>query len=321
MAARYAARVPDKLITVEPIEADLTPERIDERLSGGWFPWGQRWMTCRAWPTEDGPRDTIWVRVRLSARRLPDRWRRLARDGYAAAFHAEPVIDAEHQRLYDGFREARHPDWTEEAASLLLHAGAVSPLFAHTREIAVRDAGGRLRAFRWFLQGRAAIAGISSIYDTDTSGLGTVARALADQWAARAGHVWSYPGYVWPGAADTWYYKIKPGCTEWLDPEQGRWRAWDGDEPRAEDLVLAEIRRRLAPFGEMVCHEGWAASSVAPTSGGLTAPYFVVGGAEGNELTIVVWNSHLRRYEELRVIVPGDDEASAPEGPSAGEAG
>ncbi len=52
------------------------------------------------------------------------------------------------------------------------------------------------------------------------NGLGTIARELADQWAVRAGYTWSYPGYVWPGAADTWYYKIKRGLTEWLDPSK-----------------------------------------------------------------------------------------------------
>lgn len=318
---RYAAKVPEQLITVEPVEDDLTPERIDERLAGGWFPWGQRWMTCRAWPMEDGPYDTVWVRVRLAARRPPDRWRRLAREGCTVSFHAQPQLDDEHQGLYERFRETRHPDWTEEAARLLLHGDTLSPLLVHTREIAVRDAGGRLLAFRWFLQGRAAIAGISSIYDTETDGLGTIARELADQWAAREGFTWSYPGYVWPGAADTWYYKIKRGRTEWLDPEQGRWRTWDGDEPRPEDLVLAEMWRRLEQLGAVVTYGGWAAPCVDPTIRGLATPYFVVGNVDGEEVTVFVWNLHHRRYEELRVIVRASAEANAEdagEGPSPG---
>jgi hypothetical protein len=309
--------VSEQLITVDPIEADLTPERIDERLSGGWFPCGQRWMTCRAWPTEDGPLDTVWVRVRLSPRRLPDRWRRLAWEGCTVAFHAEPVLDAEHQRLYERFRGARHPDWTEEAAHLLLGVDAASPLFANTREIAVRDADGRLCAFRWFAQGRTAIAGISSIYDTARSGLGTVARELADQWAARAGYTWSYPGYVWPEAADPWYYKIKHGSTEWLDPEQGRWRAWDGDAPRPEDLVVADMRRRLEQLGDVLYYPGWTAACFDPTKRGLASPYFVVGGMKEDELTVIVWDVHRREYQELRVVVQRDAEASAPEGPPA----
>ena len=311
--------MPEQLITVEPVEADLTPERIDERLAGGWFPWGQRWMTCRAWPMEDGPRDTVWVRVRLSPRRPPERWRRLAREGFTEVLHDAPVLDAEHQRLYERFREARHPDWTEEAARLLLHGEAASPLLAGTREVAVRDAEGRLSAFRWFLQGKAAIAGIASIYDTERSGLGTVARELSDGWAVRAGYTWSYPGYVWPGAAAPWYYKIRRGCTEWLDPEQGRWRAWDADEPRPDDLVLAEMRRRLAQIGDVLCYGGWAVPCVDPTSRGLASPYFVAGAVEENELTVVVWNIHLRRYEELRVIMKSSAEESEAEGPFASQ--
>lgn len=308
----------ERLITVEPVEADLTPERIDERLAEGWFPWGQRWMTCQAWPMEEGPRDTVWVRVRLAPRRLPDRWRKLARTGHTAVFHQAPVLDLEHQRLYERFRETRHPDWTEEAANLLLHDDSLSPLVAYTREIAVRDAEGRLCAYRWFLQGRAAIAGIASVYDTAQDGLGTIARELSDGWATKAGYTWSYPGYVWPGAADTWYYKIKRGCTEWLDLEQARWRAWDGDEPRPDDLVLAEMRRRLAPLGDVVSYGGWAAPCVDPTRGGLASPYFVIGGVEGNVLTVFVWNTHHRRYEELQLTVQIETEASEGEGPLAG---
>lgn len=308
--------MPDHLIAVEPVEPELTPERIDERLAEGWFPWGQRWMTCRAWPMDDGPRDTIWVRVRLEPRRLPDRARRLARGGAIVEWRPVPVIDEEHQALYTRFRATRHPDWTEEAASLLLHDGGTSPLIAHTREIAVRDADGRLVAFRWFLQGRHAIAGLSSVYDTTQSGLGTVARALADQWAVRQGLVWSYPGYVWPGAEDPWYYKIKPGRTEWLDPDRRAWRAWDGDEPQPERLVLAAIRRRLVPLGEVLHNPGWAAPCVDPSSRGLSAPYFVIGQVEGNELTIVVWNQRDEVYEELRVVQ--QSEATTP--PPADEA-
>ena len=312
--------MPEQLITVEPVEADLAPERIDERLAEGWFPWGQRWMTCRAWPMEDGPRDTIWVRVRLAPRRLPDRFRRLARDGYTVSFHGEPVFDEEHQRLYEQFRESRHPDWTSEAKSLLHHDETASPLLAHTREIAVRDAAGRLCAFRWFLQGKAAIAGISSIYDTTQSGLGTIARALSDQWAVRAGYTWSYPGYVWPGAEDSWYYKIKRGCTEWLDPESGRWRPWDGNEPDPENLVLAEMRRRLAQLGDVMCYGGWAVPCVDPARRGLATPYFVVGAVNGDDLTVFVWNFRRQHYEELHVRVhrsaASDDEAEGlPTGP------
>lgn len=304
--------MPDHLISVEPVEAELTPELIDARLAAGWFPWGQRWMTCRAWPMDDGPHDTIWVRVRLAPRRLPDRARRLTRTGAKVEWLPSPRIDAEHQELYARFRETRHPDWTEEAASLLQHDGGASGLIAHTREIAVRDAAGRLMAFRWFLEGRHAIAGLSSVYDTSIEGLGTVARALADQWAVSAGLVWSYPGYVWPGAEDPWYYKIKPGRTEWLDPTLHVWRAWDGDEPRPELLALAEIRRNLALLGEVLHNPGWAAPCVDPSSRGLSSPYFVVGQIEGNELTIVVWNMREECYEELRVVQQTEATATPP---------
>lgn len=300
--------MPEKLIAIEPVEAQLTPERVDERLAEGWFPWGQRWMTCRAWPMEEGPRDTIWVRVRLSPRPLRDRARRLMREGCTVTFAAAPALDDEHQDLYARFRASRHPEWTETAAGLLLHDDTTTPLLDRTREISVRDSDGRLIAYRWFVQGKTAIAGVSAIYDTTRSGLGGVARSLSDAWAEREGLTWSYPGYVWPGAEDTWYYKIKPGRTEWLDPEQRRWRAWDGDEPDPEALALAEMRRRLSTLGDVLHYPAWAVPCVDPTSRGLASPYFVAGPADGDQLTVFVWSLGERRYEALKVVVPADPE-------------
>lgn len=313
--------MPDRLITVEPVEPDLTAERVDERLAQGFFPWGQQWMTCRAWPVADGPRDTIWVRVRLAARRPSDRHRRLIRAGWTTSLHPGPVLDDEHQRLYETFRATRHPGWTEHARSLLLHREDPSPLLHRTREIALRDPAGRLAAFRWFLEGKDSIAGISSVYDTSHDGLGTIARALADQWAMGRGVTYSYPGYVWPGAVDPWYYKIKPGRTEWLDPDHGRWRPWDGAGPDPETLVLAEIRSRLRPLGEIHYYGGWAAPCVDPASRGLSAPYFVIGAVDGADLTVIVWSVEHGAYQELRVHVERTDGGDAAEPPAAGETG
>lgn len=309
---RYSSRVRNQLITVEPVEADLTPGRIDERLAGGWFPWGGSWMTCLAWPTEAGARDTIWVRVRLVTRPPSDRRRRLAREGCKVMLYEAPQFDEEHQRLYDSFRATRHPDWDKDAAGLV-RSQALSPLLSRTREIAVRDAVGSLIAYRWFLEGGASIAGMTSIYDTARSGLGTIARTLADQWAAQQGYEWSYPGYVLPGAEDPWYYKIKPGRTEWLDPDKGHWCAWDGAEPSPDRLTLAEIRRRLEVVGPVVEYPAWAVPYLDPSSSGLASPYFVAGPEHGNRLTLTVWNIARRCYEELRVIRQSSAPANTPE--------
>lgn len=303
----------DQLITIEPVEADLTPAQIDERLALGWFPFGQRWMTCRAWLMEEESRDTIWVRVRLAPRPPSDRWRKLLRLGCTATWHAAPGFDEEHQHLYERFRESRHPDWTEEAARIVISEDP-SPLLTRTRELAIRDAAGRLIAYRWFVEGQDAIAGLTSIYDTTYNGLGTIARRLADDHAARAGFTWSYPGYVWPGSKDHWYYKIKPGRTEWLDPDTLHWRPWDNDPPDPETLVLAELRRRLAAVGEIVHYPGWAVPCLDPNSNGLRSPYFVVGSASGDELTIITWSRERGCYEELHVLQQVQGGGPEPEG-------
>ena len=313
-----------QLITLEPVEDDLSPAHIDARLAEGWFPWGGQWMTCRAWPIEEGPCDTIWVRVRLAVRPPSDRRRRLVREGCRIEKYDAPLFDEEHQRLYDTFRTTRHPDWVKDAAALVRSQNE-SPFLPRTREIAVRDAGGRLIAFRWFLDGGVAIAGMTAIYDTARDGLGTIARTLADEWAAREGYQWTYPGYVLPGAGDPWYYKIKRGRTEWLDPDRGHWRAWDGDEPDPERLALAEMRRQLAPLGEVTAYPAWALPYLDPTSNGLASPYYVAGPESDGELTLVIWNPERGRREELRVVrrarVAVGEAAGPPDGEGDGDGG
>ena len=303
----------DQLITLEPVEADLTPARVDERLAAGWFPFGQRWMTCRAWLMSDESCDTIWLRVRLAPRPPTDRWRKLLREGATAAWHAAPAFDDEHQRLYERFRRTRHPDWVDEASKIVI-AEDPSPLLDRTRELAIRDADGELIAYRWFVEGEHAVAGLTSIYDTSKSGLGGIARALADDWAARAGFTFTYPGYVCPGAKDHMFYKLKPGRTEWLDPDAGLWRRWEGDGPAPETLVLAELRRRLGEIGEVVHYPGWALPCIDTSSRGLRSPYFVIGSAQGDEMTIIVWNRESACYEEMRVqrlVEDGEGEEDA----------
>lgn len=294
--------VPFHLIQFAPVDPGLTPGIIDARLAAGWFPFGQRWMTCLAWPTHDGtPQDTVWIRVRLAGGRIPDRQRRLLRTGATWVVHDRPLFDAEHQALYEQFRAAKHPDWeTTEVAELLTTDGTTA-LFERTRELAVHDADGRLVAFRWFLQGKIATAGITSVYAPEREGLGTIARDLADQWAFSQGLIFTYPGYVLPGAEDPWYYKLKRGRTEWLDAGQNRWNDWAALEPHADGLMLAEMRRRLAAFGEVQAYPGWAIPCFDPTSEGLWTPYYAVTTLENGDGIIIVWDLGRRAFMQLRV--------------------
>lgn len=295
--------MPAPLLALQPVEPDLSPDRVDQRLAAGWFPFGQAWMTCRAWPDDEGlPHDTVWVRVRTVPvpRRPSDRQRRLWREGASASLLPHPVFDDEHQALYERFRAELHPDWeTEQVSELLVWSSQQpGPLLASTRELAVRDAQGRLLAFRWLVLGRSSIAGVSAIYEPRLDGLGTLARALADRWAGEQGLGWTYPGYVRPGSPDPWHYKIKVGRTEYLDPERGRWLPWVGEGPAPQDLCLAEMRRRLARVGEVHLNASWAAACFHPASRGLVVPYFVPGVADGRS-TAVVWDLAARRYEVL----------------------
>ncbi len=315
--------MPTRLITLEPIAAELVPADVDDRLAAGWFPFGQRWMTCRAWPSREGvPWDTVWIRVALEIRRPSDRHRRLLRAGYTTTWHAQPVFDDEHQDLYTRFRDTLHPDWETTEAPGLLRADDATRLLDHTREIAIRDPLGNLVAFRWFVQGQTAIAGVSAVYDPTVEGLGTIARTSADQWAARAGLRWTYPGYVLPGSPDPWYYKLQAGRTWWLDPSRHayRWRDWEADPPRQEQLTLARMRGHLEILGEVETYPYWA-NPCFDGSRGLDTPYYVVGSEEGDRRQLYTWDVATERYETLHVIVQrrepsgGEDPSDLPKGP------
>lgn len=290
------------LIALEPVEPELDGARIDARLAQGWFPYGQRWMTCRIWPEEAAPpHDTVWLRVRLAAQRRSDRLRQLARQGGTLEWTSAPRFDAEHQELYSRFKAGLHPDWyTEIVWGLLLDGEQLpGPMFHHTREIAVRDREGRLLAFRWFLQGQASIAGIACVYDPERSGLGTIARALADRWAFEQGLTWTYPGYVRPGFVDPWDYKVKEGRTEWLDPDTGQWHPWESGGPPLSRLSLAEMRQRLADRGVVEPYRWWEVSTFDPTSRELPVPFYVAGARHGRNVAVTVWDVVNKRYVEL----------------------
>jgi hypothetical protein len=291
------------LVAFDVIEPELTGARVDERLAAGWFPYGQHWMTCRVWPEDGGmPQDTVWVRVRLGPRSRGDRARKRIRDGLVVEDLDHPVFDAEHQGVYERFR-VTHPTWrTGPVSGLLLdEAQPRGPLFARTRELALRDGNGRLLAFRWYVRGEHAIAGVTSVYDPAESGLGTLARRLADEHAWLDGLTWTYPGYVRPGSKIPWDYKIREGRTEWLDIDTWTWRPWDEDPPQPPKLTVAELRGRLAPLGAVLEYPRWAAPWFDANNRELPMPWFVVAATEGDRKAVVVWDLSRKRYQTLMV--------------------
>lgn len=289
------------MILFQRAESNLTAERIDRRLEGGWFPYGTSWMTCRLWPDEHAvAADTVWLRVRLTERRAPERLRRALRNGLTVAYGA-PQFTREHQLLYERFRATR-PSWGEpNVRELLLHHQPPGSLLRFTREVSLREASGRLVAFRWYLEGANTVAGITSVYDPSLDGLGTAARFLADQWAWQHGKRWTYPGYVRPGASDDMMYKVVRGQTEWLDATTGAWRAWDLAPPDVEQLDLAETRRQLSRYGTPQEYFPWAVAWFHPDSAELPAPLYVTLEERGRWMRIIVWDYVGRRFRVLYV--------------------
>lgn len=305
-----------RLIRIDAVEPDLEQARVDHRLAEAWFPYGESWMTCDAWPDDDGaPHDTVWIRVRLEPGRLPDRWRPWRRAGWTARLTPHVCVDEEHQALYERFRALRHPDWhSERATELLLHTATDGgALWQHTWELSVRDERGALRGFRWFVVGRHAVAGVAAVFDPSFDGLGSVCRALADREAHGAGRVWSYPGYVRPGIAAHWLHKVKPGRSEWWDFRRRQWRPWDADPPQVEQLAVAEVRHRLAPFGPLQSYPRWAAGCFEPDSRELDSPLYVEINPGKDVRTLLLWDLDRQRYVPIRV--------GAPTSPASGDPG
>jgi hypothetical protein len=295
------------MIRFSLVEPDLTPQRVDERLAAGWFPFSQFWMTCRLWPDEvETAVDTVWIRTRLTQCRSPDRHRKRLKEGMSVEWSPQPVFDAEHQALYERFRTT-HPTWrTGPVSGLLYDEGMLpGPLMARTREIRLRDRSGRLLAFRWYLEGKDAVAGITAVFDPDEPGAGTSARWAADQRACADGFTLSYPGYVRPGAREPWHYKLAAGRTEWLDPETGLWRDWDADEPDPNELLKARMREKLAVVGPIEPYPAWANPWYDARSRELPAPWFV----RLSDREVLVWEP-VGGYRAL-VVQPGVDEGRA----------
>lgn len=223
----------------------LSPFELDAYLATGWFRIGQTLMTCRVVLFDGALRTALWTRLpladhtfRKSARKQLSRLRR----NFTVKVRQGPVIDQEHETLYQRYREIARGDRSPTLDDFLYGDSEPLELF-DTYETQVYD-DGKLIAFSWFDLGSESAQSLMGVYDPDYRkfGLGYATMLLEIEHAVSLGKQWFYPGYVLPGepAMD---YKLRIGDVEFYDADTGQWRPWS--EVESHELAEAQLRRAL----------------------------------------------------------------------------
>jgi arginyl-tRNA--protein-N-Asp/Glu arginylyltransferase len=204
----------------------LPPEDLDGYLAGGWFRIGQAMMTCRVVLFDGQLRPSVWTRLPLHDLALSRNSRKLlARN--LARYRVEVgsiTVDDEREALYQRYRSNARGDRSPTLDDFL-YGDSDRDVF-DTRELTLRDPGGRLVAFSWFDLGRDSLQSLLGVYEPSLArdSLGLTTLLVEARWAADQGLLYHYPGYVLPGDPSM-DYKLRLGDQmEFLDPFGKDWR-------------------------------------------------------------------------------------------------
>ncbi len=223
----------------------LSPFELDAYLATGWFRIGQTLMTCRVVLFDGALRTALWTRLPLAGHRFRKSARkqlnRLRRD-FSIRVRPGPVIDQDHESLYQRYREVARGERSPTLDDFLYGDSEPLELF-DTYEVQVYHQG-KLIAFSWFDLGQNSAQSLMGVYDPDYSkhGLGYATMLLEIEHAIAKGKDWFYPGYVLPGepAMD---YKLRIGDVEFYDADTSEWHPWS--EVADHELAEAKLRRAL----------------------------------------------------------------------------
>ncbi|MEM6929044.1 MAG: GNAT family N-acetyltransferase [Myxococcota bacterium] len=223
----------------------LSPFELDAYLATGWFRIGQTLMTCRVVLFDGALRTALWTRLPLSGHKFRKSARkqlnRVRREFTVKVQHG-PIIDQEHEALYQRYREVARGERSPTLDDFLYGDSEPLELF-DTYETQVYHQG-RLVAFSWFDLGHNSAQSLMGVYDPDYRkyGLGYATMLLEIEHAAALEKDWFYPGYVLPGepAMD---YKLRIGDVEYYDADTSEWQPWS--EVGQHELAEAQLRRAL----------------------------------------------------------------------------
>jgi len=234
----------------------LSPFELDHYLATGWFRIGQTLMTCRVVLFDGALRTALWTRLPLADHRFRKSSRKQlnrVRREFTVKVRRGPVIDQEHESLYQRYRQVARGERSPTLDDFLYGDSEPLELF-DTWETQVFDQG-RLVAFSWFDLGQSSAQSLMGVYDPDYRryGLGFTTMLLEIEHATAVGKDWFYPGYVLPGepAMD---YKLRIGDVEYYDADAGTWNPWS--EVEQHELAETQLRRALREAANQLAAEG-----------------------------------------------------------------
>jgi leucyl-tRNA---protein transferase len=296
-------------------EGPVPGDELDAYLARGWYRIGQAMVTCRfVWAHDGTLRSAIWTRTRLQGYRFRKSLSRIHRKNSERYAYVEgPLrVDEEHRALYRRYRahaRGSRPPTLEGA----LHGDAEHDHF-DTREIAVRDADGRLVAFSTFDLGRRSLQSLMGVYDPDHAqhSLGFWTLLLEIRHALELGLDFHYAGYVLPGDGSM-DYKLRVGAIEYLDPDDNAWRPWAEFDPaclpdvqlgRALHAARLALTRRTVS-SRVVDYRYYEAPAWSPAlRRGLDQPRVLLVAPHDRAISdlLITWDLDRRTFSVLRCL-------------------
>lgn len=263
-------------------------------------------ITCRFTMWNDEPQPVLWLRTRLVGYAHSRSNRRLMSRNLRRYHVSEgPLrIDAEHEALYQRYLTVARGQRPDTLAGVLLVEEADDHF--DTRELSIRDDGGRLVGFSAFDVGVESLQSIVGVYDPAhrSASIGYWSLLLEVDRALEIGLRYHYAGYVLPGDRDM-DYKLRVGHIEFFDQNDGNWRPWS-ERDRAEDPGQ-RLDRRLQALKDALHQrdvparmENYRWFAVAAWSGVdalVAAPRVLMLGAEANgTIALITWDFDTDEY-------------------------
>ena len=287
----------------------LSAQELDERLAQGWYRVGSRLIRCDFTSARGQTHGVVWTRVPLEGYTFGKSARRVRRRVEAACDVqiTDVTLDEEHEALYHRYLTVAPGERSSTLYEFLHGPGGELGLF-DTREVAVRDAQGRLVAFSWFDVGQAASQSLIGVFEPawGAMSLGFYTMLREVQASVDWGLEYFYAGYVLVGdpAMD---YKLRTGHVECLDRTCGRWSPLTPTslaqlDPLGRTTQALERLGLRAQGWSWRRHEHHALASYAPHLAGCLAYPVALIRYAGPQLGLwaIAWDSVAQVYELMQ---------------------
>lgn len=215
----------------------ITPQRLDDYLSQGWFRMDQFMFTTRFVEHDGRFYEAVWLRHRLDDVLFPSWFMKLLDKDIFRIEVCSGLSTPAHEILFQKYRESKPVDWPCSLEDVLY--GNRSKNVFDTQIINVYH-GTKLIAAGFFDLGATSAAGICNFYDPEykSFSLGKFLYLYEMLICTERGLEFFYPGYMTPGLP-LFDYKctINPCSLESYDPIT---RSWENYQPTAFGLTAVD---------------------------------------------------------------------------------